>query len=77
MKTRATITIDPELHARAKRMAQQRQTSVSGLFEQFLKSSQLEDGISAVDQMIGSASLRDLSPEDVRGQALADKYLKS
>lgn len=76
MKTRATITIDPKLHARAKRLAKQRQTSVSGLFEQFLKN-QPENGASAVDQMIGSASLRHLSPDDVRGRALAEKYLKS
>jgi hypothetical protein len=75
MKTRATITIDPKLHARAKRLAQQRQTSVSGLFEQFLKS-QPESGTSAVDQMIGAVSLRDLNADDIRGRALADKYLK-
>jgi hypothetical protein len=75
MKTRATITIDPELHARAKRMAKQRQTSVSGLFEHFLKSHPDSD-ISAVDQMVGAASLRELDADDVRGQALAAKYLK-
>lgn len=75
MKTRATITIDPNLHARAKRLAKQRKTSVSGLFEQFLKS-QPENGVSAVDQMLGSASLREIDAGDVRGRALAEKYLK-
>lgn len=33
MKTRVTITIDPKLHTRAKRLARERKTSVSGLFE--------------------------------------------
>lgn len=75
MKTRATITIDPKLHARAKRLARQRKTSVSGLFEQFLKS-QSESGVSAVDQMLGSASLREIGADDARGRALAQKYLK-
>jgi hypothetical protein len=75
MKSRATITIDPKLHARAKRLAKQRQTSVSGLFEQYLKS-QSEGSTSAVDQMLGSASLRKMDAGDVRGRALADKYLK-
>lgn len=75
MKTRATITIDPKLHARAKRLAKQRQTSVSGLFEQFLKS-QPEGGVSAVDQLLGSATLREIDADDVRGRALTEKYLK-
>ena len=75
MKTRATITIDPKLHARATRFPRQGKTSVSGLFEQFLKS-QPENGASAVDQMLGSASLRALDVDDTRGRALAEKYLK-
>lgn len=75
MKRRATITIDPKLHARAKQLARQRKTSVSGLFEQFLKG-QPEGGGSAVDQMLGSVSLREMNLNDRRGQALAEKYLK-
>jgi len=75
MKTRATLTIDPKLHAKAKQLARQRNTSVSGLFEQFLKS-QPERAVSAVDQMLGSASLREIDADDRRGQALVEKYLK-
>ena len=76
MKTRATITIDPKLHARAKRLARERQTSVSGLFEQYL-SSQPDRSESAVDRMLGSASLREIDTDDIRDRALVKKYLKS
>ncbi len=32
MMARATLTIDPKLHARAKQLARRRRTTVSGLF---------------------------------------------
>jgi hypothetical protein len=37
MKTRITLTIDPAISHRAKQLARQRNTSVSGLVEQFLR----------------------------------------
>jgi hypothetical protein len=74
VKTRATITIDPVLHARAKRMAKQRRTSVSGLFESFIKE-QPEAQASVVEQMIGSASLKPTKKGDSRRAALEAKYL--
>jgi len=73
MKTRATITIDPDLHARAKKLARRRKTSVSGLFEQYLRSDKDSAG-SVVDQMIGAVELREMDVDDAR--ALSKKYLK-
>ena len=76
MKTRATITIDPKLHARAKRLARARHTTVSGLFESFLKE-QEDPGGSVVDNLIGSARLKDTTDKtDPRRKALLEKYLK-
>lgn len=62
MKARVTITMDPALHRHAKRLARLRQTSVSGLFESFLRSTE-SDG-SLVDKMLGSAELRAFPPGD-------------
>ena len=76
MKTRATLSIDPALHRRAKRLAKERRTSVSGLFESLIKE-QPEVSDSIVDQMIGSASLKSGKTKDPRRQALETKYLKS
>jgi hypothetical protein len=76
MKTRATITIDPKLHARAKRLARIRRTSVSGLFESFLRE-QKAPRESVVDRMIGSAELKEAGAgTDPRRKALQQKYLK-
>jgi len=59
MKTRVTITLDPEVHARAKRAARARRTTVSGLIETFLRSPQAAGKAgSLVDEMLGSSELR-------------------
>lgn len=59
MKTRVTITLDPEVHANAKRTARARRTTVSGMIEKFLGSPQAAGtGGSLVDEMLGSAELR-------------------
>ncbi len=59
MKTRVTITLDPEVHARAKAVARARRTSVSGLIEAFLRSPDVAGaGGSLVDEMLGCAELR-------------------
>ena len=59
MKTRVTITLDPEVHAHAKRAARARRTTVSGLIEKFLRSSEAGGkGGSRVDRMLGAGRLR-------------------
>ena len=76
MKTRATITIDPKLHARAKRLARLRRTSVSGLFESFLKKEPDPRG-SIVQKMVGSETLKEAPKSvDPKREALIAKYLK-
>lgn len=59
MKSRVTITLDPEVHARAKRTARTRRTTVSGLIEGFLRSP-LAAGKdkTLVDEMLGCGKLR-------------------
>ena len=66
MKSRVTITLDPDVHARAKQVARARRTTVSGLIESFLRLSAAAPvdraGGSLVDEMLGSAELRDVPP---------------
>lgn len=63
MKTRVTITLDPQVHARAKQVARARRTTVSGLIEAFLRSpGATETGASLVDEMLGCAELRSVKP---------------
>jgi hypothetical protein len=78
MKTRITITIDPETHRPAKTAARSQKTSVSGLIESLLRSAAPPPSRSLVDRLIGSASLR--APEagtDSLYDALSVKYLKA
>ena len=76
MKKRATITIDPQLHKRAKRLAKARHTTVSGLFEEYLRGETDPYG-SVVDRLIGSAKLKSTDTgNDPRREALERKYLK-
>jgi hypothetical protein len=65
MKSRVTITLDPDVHARAKQAARARRTTVSGLIESFLRSpaaAPARPGPSLVDQMLGSGELRSPPP---------------
>ncbi|MEO6407146.1 MAG: DUF6364 family protein [Burkholderiaceae bacterium] len=64
MKSRVTITLDPLVHARAKQAARERRTTVSGLIESFLRSpdAAVRAGRSLVDDMLGSAELRQAEP---------------
>ena len=76
MKTRITITIDPETHRQAKAAARSRKTSVSGLIESLLRSAATPPSRSVVDRLIGSAALR--APEagtDSLYDALSAKYV--
>ena len=64
MKSRVTITLDPDVHARAKLAARARRTTVSGLIESFLRSPAAAPSTgssgSLVDEMLGSAELREV-----------------
>ena len=63
MKTRVTITLDPEVHARAKTMARARRTTVAGLIEAFLRSPDAAgSGGSLVDEISGAPSCAPWSP---------------
>ena len=75
MKTRVTITLDPRVHDRAKRIAKQRRASVSGLIEKLLSEQEDPDG-SIVDSMIGSASLMPFRRGDTKQASLKKKYLR-
>lgn len=78
MKSRIPITIDPEVHRRARRTARRRETSVSGLIESLLASATgPASSISRVERMLGSATPREPSRgEDPLYDALADKLLE-
>lgn len=79
MKSRVTITLDPEVHARAKAAARARRTTVSGLIESFLRSPHAAANgseRSVVDEMIGSAELRSVEPgTDPLFDALHARYI--
>lgn len=68
--------MEPEAHQRAKRTAAARRTSVSGLIESLLQSSEAETP-SVVERMIGAAALwAPGDAHDPRMGALRDKYMK-
>lgn len=73
MKTRATITIEPEILNKTKGLARTRQTNVSSLIENLLVN-ELEGSENITKHLIGSAEVRD-GKLDSRHQRLADKYL--
>lgn len=76
MKTRVTITLDPDTHRRAKRTAAARHTTVSGLIDSLLQAADAPPPSSLVEEMIGSAKLLDLAPgADPLYDALKSKYL--
>ncbi|MDA0348072.1 MAG: DUF6364 family protein [Verrucomicrobia bacterium] len=75
MKSRVTITLDPKIHERAKRLARRRRASVSGLIESLLSEQQEPDG-SIVDSMIGSSTLKPSKSGDTKQEALQKKYLR-
>ncbi|MCX6937883.1 MAG: DUF6364 family protein [Verrucomicrobia bacterium] len=76
MKTRVTITLDPATHRRAKRTAAARHTTVSGLIDSLLQAADATPPRSFVEDMIGSATLRDSAPgSDLLYDALKSKYL--
>jgi hypothetical protein len=76
MKSRITITLDPEVHRLAKQRAVKRKTTVSGLIESLIQSETSVKKTDLVRSMIGSASLRiPDSGSDPLHDALRAKYL--
>jgi hypothetical protein len=77
MKTRVTITLDPEVHRLAKRKARKNHTTVSGLIESLLEAVTAPTEEDLVASMRGSASLRDPAPgTDPLYDALKAKHLR-
>lgn len=77
MKKRVTITLDPEVHRRARQSARRRQTTVSGLIESLLEGETRPASGGLVGKMVGSASLRQMPVGgDALHEALVAKYLK-
>ena len=78
MKTRVTITLDPEVHRLAKQTARRRRTTVSCLIASLVQAEATPRKRGIVSQMIGSASLREPAPGiDPLYDALAARHLRS
>ena len=77
MKTRVTITLDPEVHLLAKQSARRQRTSVSGLITSLVQAEAATSKPGIVAEMIGCASLREpAAGSDPLYMALAAKHLK-
>ena len=77
MKKRITLTIEPELALRAKRLARNRKTSVSGLVEALVRAAPLNpetDGTSFVDKWAGKFQVANPEQPDVRLRYLKARY---
>jgi len=77
MKQRVTLTLDPEVARRAKKVARARNTSVSGLVEDLLRSAPVPGGEkrdSFVERWAGKFSVAESSPGDQRMAFLKAKY---
>ena len=75
MKTRITLSIDPETGERAKRLARERNTTVSGLFSDFVQA-QAPGQISPEEfwgQWSGAFVVRE-RPGDVRYERMKEKF---
>lgn len=76
MKARISITLDPNVNRRAKRLAVRRGTTLSGLIESLLRHESEPQKRSPVDAMIGAATLREPAADnDPRFNHLSRKYL--
>lgn len=77
MKTRVTLTIDPKLLRRARRIAHERNTSVSALVEEFVRSANLASEPEAptfVGKWTGKFRVRRSIRPDTRLEALKSRY---
>ena len=77
MKQRVSLTIDPEVMRRARRIAHQRNSSVSQMVEDFLtrvtrpSAKEVED---IVEKWAGKLKLAPRAPDDPRREHLWKKY---
>lgn len=76
MKTRATISIRPDVLREAKQLAERSHTSVSALIESLLTEASRREA-DPVEALIGSASLKAFPEPDPVREHLMRKYLKS
>ncbi len=77
MKTRVTITLDPDIHRLAKQAARKKHTTVSGLIESLLQTEATAPKKDLIASMTGSASLRNPAPgTDPLFDTLAAKYIR-
>ena len=77
MKTRVTLTLEPQIVRKAKNLAHRRHTSVSGLVEDLLLSANLTEGngpSAFVEKWAGSLKLSQSLSHEPRFQALKAKY---
>jgi hypothetical protein len=77
MKNRITLTMDPEIAKRAKRIAHERKTSVSALIEDLVRSTPVlarKQKESFTDRWAGKLQLRESSPSDLRLKELKKRY---
>jgi hypothetical protein len=77
MKKRVTLTMDPDVVRRAKRLAHRRNTSVSALVEDFVRKAALTDedpGTSFVEKWAGKFRVRTDSRPDPKLAALRARY---
>lgn len=77
MKRRITLTIDPAVTRRAKKLAHARRTSVSGLVEEFLRSAPMSAGAKAasfVERWTGRFRVARTERGDRRLEALKARY---
>ncbi len=77
MKKRITLTLDPEVLYRAKRIAHVRETSVSGLIEDFVRSAQVsaEEGrVPFARKWAGKFRVRATTKRDARLEALKARH---
>lgn len=77
MKHRLTLTIDPAVARRAKKLAHARKTSVSGLVEQFLRSAPIagqQTHPSIVERWAGKFKLAETEPNDLRMLSVKRRY---
>jgi hypothetical protein len=77
MKNRITLTIDPAVARRAKKVARAKKTSVSGLVEELLRSAPLpgeKERSSFVDRWAGKFAVAESMPGDQRMALLKARY---
>lgn len=75
MKTKATISINPDTLAEAKKLAKRRKTSFSRLIEGLLREAVVSNE-DPVKNLIGSAELNETLSDDPFYRKLTEKYIR-